>query len=723
MAKAPTTKSPAKAAATGPTVPPSVAPMPEGVVLAGRLPLDAGGATHQTANEGRPTLTTQQGVPIADDQNHLRAGPRGPMLMQDFHFREKIFHFDHERIPERVVHARGYGAHGYFETTASLAKVTRADLFQRVGERTPVFVRFSTVAGAKGSFDLARDVRGFAVKFYTQEGNWDLVGNNIPVFFIQDAIKFPDLIHAAKPEPDRSFPQAQTAHDNFWDFISLSPESMHMVMWIMSDRAIPRSYRFMEGFGVHTFRFVNARGKSTFVKFHWKPKLGLQSVAWNEAVKINGADPDYHRRDLWNAINAGVFPEWELGVQLFDETFTEDFEFDVLDPTKIIPEEQVPIQIVGRLVLNRMPDNFFADTEQVAFCTQNVVPGVDFTDDPLLQGRNFSYLDTQLKRLGSPNFTHIPINAPRCPFAHFQQDGHMTMMNPKGRANYEPNSWSQEVGGPRENPQTGYRFFAQPVEGPKTAERSETFADHYSQARQFYISQEPIEQKHIGDALVFELSKVERPDIRERMVSHLRNIDPGLAGTVAKGLGLRLPAAMKPARKPIELPPSDPLSIVRNGPQSFAGRKLGILVTDGASAQQVNELIAAMAEAEAMTEIIAPTIAGAVLDDGTALPAQQKIDGGPSVLYDAVAVIVSEVGAQALLKDAPTRDFISDAFAHCKFIAFSAEAMPLLERAGIAEVLDEGCIDVSELGVDAFLELLGDLRHWAREAGVDFDAD
>ncbi len=723
MAKAPTTKSPAKAAATGPTVPPSVAPMPEGVVVAGRLPLDAGGATHQTANEGRPTLTTQQGVPIADDQNHLRAGPRGPMLMQDFHFREKIFHFDHERIPERVVHARGYGAHGYFETTASLAKVTRADLFQRVGERTPVFVRFSTVAGAKGSFDLARDVRGFAVKFYTQEGNWDLVGNNIPVFFIQDAIKFPDLIHAAKPEPDRSFPQAQTAHDNFWDFISLSPESMHMVMWIMSDRAIPRSYRFMEGFGVHTFRFVNARGKSTFVKFHWKPKLGLQSVAWNEAVKINGADPDYHRRDLWNAINAGAFPEWELGVQLFDETFTEDFEFDVLDPTKIIPEEQVPIQIVGRLVLNRMPDNFFADTEQVAFCTQNVVPGVDFTDDPLLQGRNFSYLDTQLKRLGSPNFTHIPINAPRCPFAHFQQDGHMTMMNPKGRANYEPNSWSPEVGGPRENPQTGYRFFAQPVEGPKTAERSETFADHYSQARQFYISQEPIEQKHIGDALVFELSKVERPDIRERMVSHLRNIDPGLAGTVAKGLGLRLPAAMKPARKPIELPPSDPLSIVRNGPQSFAGRKLGILVTDGASAQQVSELIAAMAEAEAMTDIIAPTIAGAVLDDGTALPAQQKIDGGPSVLYDAVAVIVSEVGAQALLKDAPTRDFISDAFAHCKFIAFSAEAMPLLQRAGIAEALDEGCIDVSELGVDAFVELLGDLRHWPREASVDFDAD
>lgn len=721
MAKTPASKSSAKSAAKAASAPPP-APAVEGVVITGRLPLDAGGATHQTAADGHPTLTTQQGVPVADDQNHLRVGPRGPMLMQDFHFREKLFHFDHERIPERVVHARGYGAHGYFETTAALTKVTRADLFQRVGERTPVFVRFSTVAGSKGSADLARDVRGFAVKFYTQEGNWDLVGNNIPVFFIQDAIKFPDLIHAAKPEPDRAFPQAQTAHDNFWDFISLTPESMHMVMWIMSDRTIPRSLRFMEGFGVHTFRFVNARGKSTFVKFHWKPKLGLQSVAWNEAVKINGADPDYHRRDLWNAISTGAFPEWELGVQLFDEAFTEDFEFDILDPTKLIPEEQVPIQIVGRLVLNQMPDNFFAETEQVAFCTQNVVPGIDFTDDPLLQGRNFSYLDTQLKRLGSPNFTHIPINAPRCPFAHFQQDGHMAMTNPKGRANYEPNSWGPEVGGPRENPQTGYRFFAQEVTGVKTAERSETFADHYSQARQFYISQDAIEQKHIGDALVFELSKVERPDIRERMVSHLRNIDAGLAGAVSKGLGFKLPAAMRPARKPIELPPSDRLSIVHNGPQRFEGRKLGILATDGASAELVNALKVAMEAAGAESEIIAPMISGITLDDGAAVPANQKINGGPSVLYDAVAVVVSRKGAMQLANDAPTRDFIADAFAHCKFIAFSAEAVPLLEKAGIAESLDGGCANISDAGVDAFVEMLGDLRYWPREACIDADA-
>ena len=407
--------------------------------------------THQTA-DGGARLTTQQGIPVADDQNTLRLGARGPAALEDFHFREKIFHFDHERIPERVVHPRGYGARGYFESFESLRDVTRADPFQEAGKRTEVFVRFSTVAGNKGSFDLAHDVRGFAVKFYTGDGNWDLVGNNIPVFFIQDTIKFPDLVHSVKQQPDRAFPQAQSAHDNFWDFISLMPEATHMVMWTMSDRAIPRSFRFMEGFGVHTFRFVNAAGESTFVKFHWKPKLGMQSVVWNEAVKINGADPDYHRRDLWGAIQSGDFPEWELGVQLFDDDFADRFEFDVLDATKIIPEEQVPVRRVGRLVLDRVVDNFFAETEQVAFCTQNVVPGIDFTNDPLLQGRNFSYLDTQLKRLGGPNFTHLPVNAPRCPVAHFQQDGHMAFANPVGRVNYEPNSWNGGTPEPHRRP-------------------------------------------------------------------------------------------------------------------------------------------------------------------------------------------------------------------------------------------------------------------------------
>jgi catalase len=685
-------------------------------------PQGDGGETHQTANAAVETLTTQQGIPVSDDQNSLRIGARGPSLIEDFHFREKIFHFDHERIPERVVHARGFGVHGYFELTKSLADVTRADLFQRVGEQTPVFVRFSTVAGSKGSADLARDVRGFAVKFYTKEGNWDLVGNNIPVFFIQDAIKFPDLIHAAKPEPDRGFPQAQTAHDNFWDFVSLSPESFHMIMWIMSDRAIPRSFRFMEGFGVHSFRFVNAEGKSTFVKFHWKPKLGLQSVLWNEAVKINGADPDFHRRDLWDAIKGGHFPEWELGLQLFDDAFADRFEFDILDATKIIPEEQVPVQIVGRLVLDRTVDNFFAETEQVAFCTQNMVPGIDFSDDPLLQGRNFSYLDTQLKRLGSPNFTHIPVNAPRCPMAHFQQDGHMAMKNPKGRVNYEPNSWGT-LGGPRENPERGFTSFPEEVAGPKTRRRSESFADHYSQARQFFISQTPIERKHIGDALTFELSKCERPDIRSRVVSHLLNIDVALATRVADGLRLEMPDPAKAARPTRqELPPSAPLSILAR-PKSFAGRKLGILATDGADAKLLKALIEAVEKIGAVYEIVAPHIGGVVLDDGAMQPAAQKIDGGPSVLYDAVAIVASETGVADLVGDAAARDFASDAFAHCKFIGFTQSAMPLLEKAGVADALDEACIQLAT-GKDAaaFVAACAELRYWPRELTVDLDA-
>ncbi|WP_443970864.1 catalase [Sphingobium sp. CR28] len=687
-------------------------------------PQGEGGETHQIAEGDVATLTTAQGVPVADDQNSLKQGERGPTLMEDFHFREKIFHFDHERIPERVVHARGFGAHGYFELTESLADITRADIFQRVGERTEAFVRFSTVAGSKGSADLARDVRGFAVKLYTKEGNWDLVGNNIPVFFIQDAMKFPDLVHAAKPEPDRGFPQAQTAHDNFWDFISLTPESMHMVMWIMSDRTIPRSFRFMEGFGVHTFRLLDEDGRSTFVKFHWKPKLGLQSVAWNEAVKINGADPDFHRRDLWAAIEAGDFPEWELGLQLFDEEFADSFEFDVLDSTKIIPEELVPIRTVGRLVLDRRVDNFFAETEQVAFCTQNIVPGIDFTNDPLLQGRNFSYLDTQLKRLGSPNFMHLPINAPRCPFAHFQQDGHMAMRNPVGRANYEPNSWGAGIGGPREDPARGFKSFAEPADGEKLRIRPESFADHYSQARQFYVSQTPIEQKHIGDALVFELSKVERADIRSRMLSHLIHIDDGLARTVGNGLGLALPEPAKATRQPIgDLPPSDALSIVKRGPQSFAGRKLGLLVTDGADAALVQALLNAVDEAGAMVEIVAPKIGGATLSDGKILGAHQKIDGGPSVLYDAVAIVASEEGGQMLAMDAPAKDFLTDAFAHCKFIGLGPGTEPLLARTGLAADVDDGCISLSgKADAKAFVAALAPLRFWAREPLVDLDA-
>jgi catalase len=677
--------------------------------------------THQQATDGEAVLTTQQGVPVADDQNMLRIGERGPAALEDFHFREKIFHFDHERIPERVVHARGYGAHGYFENYGSLADVTRASLFAEPGKRTEAFVRFSTVAGNKGSPDLARDVRGFAVKLYTDEGNWDLVGNNIPVFFIQDAIKFPDLIHAAKQEPDRGFPQAQTAHDNFWDFASLMPESTHMLMWIMSDRAIPRSFRFMEGFGVHTFRLVNAAGDSTYVKFHWKPAQGLQSVVWNEAVKINGADPDFHRRDLWEAIQSGDYPSWELGLQLFDDDFADRFDFDVLDPTKIIPEELVPVRRVGRLVLDRLVDNFFAETEQVAFCTQNIVPGIDFTNDPLLQGRNFSYLDTQLKRLGSPNFTNLPVNAPRCPVATFQQDGHMTTANPATRANYEPNSWPEVEGGPREDPGRGFTSYPAQEAGEKRRLRPESFADHYSQARQFYLSQTEVEQQHIGDAFTFELSKCERADIRTRMVAALRNVHEDLARYVAGGLDLaELPepaAAAQPTRTDLAASPA--LSIVRNGPDTFAGRKIGVLVTRGADAKVLAALADAVGQQRAVLEFVAPAISPIEISDGSKITPRQQVAGGPSVLYDAVVLAPSAAAAGKLAEHPAAKEFVSDAYAHCKFIGYTAAAEPLLAAAGLEKATDSGLVELSDGNSAAFVDGCRQLRYWERQQAVN----
>ncbi|NCP11342.1 MAG: catalase [Sphingomonadales bacterium] len=684
--------------------------------------LDQGGAPHQSAAGPDDTMTTAQGVAIADDQNSLKAHARGPGLLEDQIMREKIFHFDHERIPERVVHARGYGVHGHFELKEAIPELSHAAIFNRVGEKVPTFTRFSTVAGSKGSPDVARDVRGFATKFYTSEGNWDLVGNNIPVFFIQDAIKFPDLIHSVKPAPDRGFPQAQSAHDNFWDFATLSPETMHMLMWVMSDRAIPRSLRFMEGFGVHTFRLINAEGESKFVKFHWKPKQGLQSVIWNEALKINGMDPDFHRRDMWDAIDAGDFPQWDLGIQVFDDDFADNFAFDILDPTKLIPEEDVPVRIIGTMTLDANVDNFFAETEQVAFCTQNIVPGIDFTNDPLLQGRNFSYLDTQLKRLGGPNFTHIPINAPKCPVRHFQQDGHMAMTNPKGRANYEPNSWGGDTGedaGPRENPETGFKSYDEPIEGKKQRVRSELFGDHYSQARQFYISQTEIEQTHVQDAITFELSKVERLEIRERMVGHLRNIDGDLAQQVADGLGMdKLPAKQKAVREPItDLKPSDALSILKNGPDSFAGRKLGIYIAEGGDARLVKSLKTAAEDAGATVAIIAPHVGGAKLSDGKTMQADEKIDGGPSVVFDAVALVMGEKAAKNYADDKPTQDFVSDAFAHAKFIAYSEEVMAIFKAVGIDGKLDKG---VAKLGggddAKSFIDQCGELRFWDRVA-------
>jgi catalase len=675
-----------------------------------------GGELHQVAAQGQDRLTTSFGHVVGDDQNGLRAGQRGPTLLEDFVLRDKLTHFDHERIPERVVHARGTAAHGYFELTDSLADLTTARILSEVGERTELFTRFSTVAGSRGSVDLARDVRGFAVKFYTRDGNWDLVGNNIPVFFIQDPIRFPDLIHSVKPEPDRGFPQAQTAHDTFWDFIAMTPESMHMVMWIMSDRTIPRSYRMMEGFGVHSFRLVNAKGKSTFVKFHWRPKLGTQSVVWDEAVKINGADPDFHRRDLWNAIDTGDFPEWELAVQVFDDKFADSFAFDHLDSTKLIPEEEVPLRVIGRMVLDRNIDNFFAETEQVAFCTANVPPGIDFSDDPMLHGRNFSYHDTQLIRLGGPNFTQIPINRPRgCPVMNFQRDGHMQMAVPKGRVSYQPSML--DPGGPREDSVNGVRSFPAPVEGVKARLRSETFADHYSQARLFFISQTEPEQNHIVSALVFELSKVETVPIRERMLQHLANIDADLSKRVAAGLGADGKIARLKAAKPTrtDLKPSPALSILAKAGPILAGRQVGCLVTDGADAGQVAGLRKAVEAAGSKLLVIAPKVGGAVLSDGSKLPADFQLAGGPSVLFDAVALIVSDKGVAALLGEAAAVAFVHDAFQHLKVIGHSKEAQPLLDKAGVKP--DAGIVALAGKG-NGFVEAAQAGRIWDREPKV-----
>jgi catalase len=674
------------------------------------------GEVHQDATMLGERLTTSQGVVVSDNQNSLRAGDRGPLLLEDFVLREKLFHFDHERIPERVVHARGYGAHGTFTCTDAMPDLTMAAPLQEVGKLTPVFVRFSTVAGSKGSMDLARDVRGFAVKFYTDVGNWDLVGNNIPVFFIQDPMKFPDLVHAVKPEPDRDFPQAQSAHDTFWDYISLTPESMHMVMWQMSDRTIPRSFRMMEGFGVHTFRLVAENGTSKFVKFHWKPILGVQSVLWDEAVKINGADPDFHRRDLWEAIKSGSAPEWDFGVQVFDEAFAESFDFDVLDPTKLIPEEVLPVRIVGRMALTRTVDNFFQETEQVAFCTQNVIPGIDFSDDPLLQGRNFSYLDTQLKRLGSPNFTQLPINAPRgCPIHNYHQDGHMQTANRKGRINYEPNGFGE---GPREDPLKGYVSYRAPVQGEKLRLRPESFADHYSQARQFYASQTEPERTHIADALIFELAKVRTPDIRKRMVAHLRNIDGGLAQDVAAGLGLRAmpPPALAAVPTRTDLDPAPSLSILARPQPGFRGRKLGILLGDGFDADLLGELTAAVVEAEAEVCLVSPRVGGAISADGGWVPAKESLRGAKSVLFDAVAILAGPDSAQIMAQTPAARDFVADAHAHGKYLAH-AGADHLLKAVLSPDQIDAGYFALDDGGTcTEFLAACATLRLWDRLA-------
>jgi catalase len=690
--------------------------------------------TDHTVDGTGADLTTNTGVKIADDQNSLRAGNRGPTLLEDFALIEKIQHFDHERIPERIVHARGAGAHGYFQVYEPLAELTRAGFLNDPSVKTPVFARFSTVGGSRGSADTARDVRGFAVKFYTSEGNYDLVGNNMPVFFIQDAIKFPDFVHAVKPEPHNEIPQASSAHDTFWDFCGLATESAHMVLWLMSDRAIPRSLRMMEGFGVHTFRLVNAEGKGTYVKFHWKPVLGTHALVWDEAQKLAGKDPDFHRRDLWEAIESGNFPEWELGVQTFDDAQADSFGFDILDCTKLVPEELVPVQLVGKMTLDRNPTNYFSETEQVAFSTAHLVPGIDFTNDPLLQGRNFSYQDTQLSRLGGPNFNQIPINQPQCPFHNNQREGMHQMLVPKGRAANDPTSF----GGPLEVPvaKGGFESFKAHVEGEKRRVRADSFLDHYSQAKLFWNSQSTIEQQHIMNAYAFELSKVETPAVRERYLGILANIDDKLTAFVANAIGASAPKAATNGKNGahatngsngkngssalLGVDVSPALSMIVEKPGSIATRKIAFLAADGVDAASVTAMKAALTKAGAVVHVLAPHLGTLKATKGT-VPVDHRIVTMPSVAYDAVFVPGGAASVQALEADGDAVHFVAEAFKHAKAIAASGEGEDLLREAGV-RAEDSGIGDATtgvivgaaDAIAPSFVEAIGMHRAWDR---------
>lgn len=675
-----------------------------------------GGELHQVARSGS-RLTTNQGAVISDDQNTLTVGARGPQLLEDHILREKITHFDHERIPERVVHARGYGAHGYFQAYEGAKKLCKAGFLQDPSAKTEVFARFSTVAGRAGSFDTARDVRGFAVKFYTDEGNYDLVGNNIPVFFIQDAIKFPDLIHSVKPAPDRDFPQAQSAHDTFWDFVGLTPESLHMLMWAMSDRALPRSLRMMEGFGVHTFRMINADGEAKFVKFHWRPKHGTFSLIWDEAVMISGADPDFHRRDMWNAIEAGDYPEWELSVQAFTEKEAKGFDFDHLDPTKLVPEELVPLTPLGKMVLDRNVENFFAETEQVAFCPSHLVPGIDFSNDPLLQGRLFSYLDTQLSRLGSPNFHQIPVNRPKCPFANFQRDGHMQTQVPSGRVANQPNTLDD--GGPREDPAAGFRSYPAREAGEKVRLRPESFADHYSQARLFWKSMTGPEKRHIVGGFAFELGKCNEQKVRTRMLGHLRNVDRDLCERVSEALGMKgMADEIEPAVPVRDPKPSKPLSQYSVAPKSIEGKTIGLLTTDGVDAKLYSALQKAAEREGATLAVIAPSIGAIETSKGKEIAPDHFLAGAPSPLFDCVVVAPSKAEAKSLAQEAAAIDWIRSAFAHLKVIGYGEHAKPLFEKASVAMDADKGMVDVSSAKLGDYVTQAKKHRIWGRETRV-----
>lgn len=688
-------------------------------------------------------LTTDQGLRINDDNNSLKAGERGPSLLEDFILREKITHFDHERIPERIVHARGSGAYGFFEVTNPIPELTKAGFLKEKGLKTPVFTRFSTVAGSRGSTDLARDARGFAVKFYTQEGIYDLVANNIPVFFIQDAAKFPDLIHAVKPEPHNEMPQAASAHDTFWDFISLMPESMHMIMWVMSDRAIPRSYRMMEGFGVHTFRLINEREESVFVKFHWKPKLGTHAVAWDEAQKISGKNPDFHRQDLWEAIETGNFPEWELGVQVIPAEDENKYEFDLLDPTKLVPEELVPVTIVGRMVLNKNPDNFFAETEQIAFHPGHIVPGIDFSNDPLLQGRLFSYTDTQLSRLGSPNFHEIPINRSIAPVHNNQRDGHMRQEINKGRVSYHPNSLGGGCPYQAKIEEGGFASFNERVDAHKVRERSESFNDHFGQAKLFFNSQTPEEKSHIVKALRFELGKVETTAIRVRALGLLSQIDTTLAEKVALGLGASVPPILEtPINKGVSpeneggpqesqtiessVSSSEALSMIKNPTNSptIASRKVAIICSDGVSEAAVLNMKKALKKEDAKGCIVAPHLGSVVTDADGAIAAEFSFLTASSVLFDAVYV-PDGLGLNALAENDDLFEFLNDAYKHCKVIGADGAASEIISSAPFASKItneDGGIILSSDAAAEEFAQdfiaAMTVHRFWQREPNL-----
>ncbi|MCW3121339.1 MAG: katE [Flavipsychrobacter sp.] len=674
-------------------------------------------------------MTTDQGLLINDDQNSLKAGERGATLLEDFILREKITHFDHERIPERIVHARGSAAHGVFRVYEPMTKYTKAKFLQDPARETPVFVRFSTVAGSRGSTDLARDVRGFSVKFYTDEGNYDLVGNNMPVFFIQDAMKFPDLIHAVKPEPHNEIPQAASAHDTFWDFISLMPESTHMIMWAMSDRAIPRSLRMMEGFGVHTFRLINDKNESFFVKFHWKPLLGVHSVAWDEAQVISGKDADFHRRDLWEAIESGNFPEWELGIQVIPQADEHKFEFDLLDPTKLVPEELVPVQRIGRLTLNRNPDNFFAETEQVAFHPGHLVPGIDFTNDPLLQGRLFSYTDTQLSRLGSPNFHEIPINRSVNTVHNNQRDGHMRQQINKDITSYSPNSIGGGCPFQAKAADGGFTSYDERIDSKKIRGRSKSFFDHFSQATLFYNSQSQAEQAHIVNALRFELSKVTIPAIRDRMVGILTQVDKGLAKQVADALGMPVPkkpeqpinhsipadgkpAAYQPIKVTSSIEKSEALSMANTVKDTIQTRQIAVLAADGVDEALLNNMVKKLTAAGAQTKIVAPHLGNIKGNKGTDIMVDQTLFNTASVLFDAVYVAGGTANVKALQNDGDALHFVNQAYKHCKAIATDSDAAALLDNTYIDKKANGVITDGNAKN---FIAAIGMHRFWERE--------